>query len=201
MAVVNESEDEDDWRNVETGGVPVLNKTEKHKDDEYQCPMITVVDITGIHEIRLRFCRCQKLDDHPIAEQLLNAGLFPSSFKKPRTVFTFRVLKDFDLANLEGKTAAFKYYSKLKRLSSNIFPHMAIDRYRELLRVLRQWRDLQSRLRAGDLFAEKNPPKDQQKGRLGIFCPACPQPGVNLPANWKDDENQSVLVLFLLICM
>ena len=49
MAVVNESEDEDDWRNVETGGVPVLNKTEKHKDDEYQCPMITVVYITGIH--------------------------------------------------------------------------------------------------------------------------------------------------------
>lgn len=146
MAVVNESEDEDDRRNVETGGMPVLNKTEKHADDQYQCPMLTVVDITGIHEIQLRFCCCQKLDDNPIAEQLLKAGLFPSSFKKPRTVFTFRVLKDFDLANLEGKTAAFKYYSKLKHFSSNIFPHMTIDRYRELLQVLRQWRDLQSRL-------------------------------------------------------
>ena len=27
-------------------------------------------------------------------------------------------------------------------------------------------------------------------GALAIFCPACPQPGVNIPANWKDDSNQ-----------
>jgi hypothetical protein len=29
-------------------------------------------------------------------------------------------------------------------------------------------------------------------GDLALFCPACPQPGINLPKNWKDDPNQSV---------
>lgn len=24
-------------------------------------------------------------------------------------------------------------------------------------------------------------------GELAIFCPACPQPGINLPEDWKDD--------------
>jgi hypothetical protein len=24
-------------------------------------------------------------------------------------------------------------------------------------------------------------------GELGLFCAACPQPGVNLPDNWKED--------------
>ena len=152
--------------------------------------MITIVDITGVHEIRLRFCRCKNLDDHPIADQLLQSGLFPSSFKKPMTAFTFRVLKDFDLANLEGKTDAFKYYSKLKRLSSNTFPHMIIDRYRELLLVLRQWRDLQARQRNGEAFADPVSASSQKMGALALFCPACPQPEINLPANWKEDKNQ-----------
>ena len=57
------------------------------------------------------------------------------------------------------------------------------DRYRELLRISRQWRDLQHRKRAGfghhkDLASLNTP------GSLAIFCPACPQPGLNLPEGW-----------------
>jgi hypothetical protein len=26
-----------------------------------------------------------------------------------------------------------------------------------------------------------------QAADLALFCPACPQPGINLPDNWKDD--------------
>ena len=188
--IQDESEDEDDWTNVDKGGVPVEGRREKFSNDQYQCPVITVVDITGIHEIRLRFCRCEKLDTNPISDQLLRSGLFPSSFKKPMTAFTFRVLKDFDLANLEGKTAAFKYYAKLKRLSSNTFPHMITDRYRELLRVLRQWRDIQARQRNGEAFADASSSQAQRKGALALFCPACPQPGINLPEDWNKDKDQ-----------
>jgi hypothetical protein len=25
---------------------------------------------------------------------------------------------------------------------------------------------------------------------MALFCPACPQPGVNLPEEWVDDDNQ-----------
>ena len=29
-------------------------------------------------------------------------------------------------------------------------------------------------------------------GELTIFCPACPQPGINIPENWKEDSARQV---------
>lgn len=55
------------------------------------------------------------------------------------------------------------------------------------MRVSRQWRNLQSRLRAGfghDVDTEIG------SGDLAIFCPTCPQVGVNIPENWKDDPER-----------
>ncbi|KAG2105107.1 uncharacterized protein F5147DRAFT_775427 [Suillus discolor] len=68
------------------------------------------------------------------------------------------------------------YYSKIRRLTSSIFPLMVPDRYRELMRTARQWR--QCKLYKWHGFAHKD---DQPKaGDLALFCPACPQPGINL---------------------
>ena len=40
--------------------------------------------------------------------------------------------------------------------------------------------------------------KDElQPGSLAIFCPACPQPGINLPEDWKNDERRCVSLYFL----
>lgn len=183
-----ESEDEDDWRSAETGGIPLKNRSLKRADDKYSCPILTVVDITGIHQIRTRFCRCTPLVNIPLSDQLLRMGLFPSSMKKTRTVFTFRVLDDCHLANLEGKVSTFKYYNKLKRLTSNAFPSMGIDRYREFLRALRQWRDVRVRQRAGEAFQPAG--HEIPIGGLAQFCPTCPQPGVNLPADWESDTKR-----------
>lgn len=184
----DESEDEDSWRNTDTGGIPLRNRLPKRTDDKYDCPILTVVDITGIHELRTRFCRCSSLEDNPLSHQLLSMGLFPSSMKKTRTVFTFRLLEDFHISNMEGKVSAFKYYGKLRRLTSNAFPSMVTDRYRELLRALRQWRDIRSRQRAGVPFEPEG--SEVPLGGLGLFCAACPQPDVNLPKNWETDPNR-----------
>ena len=183
----NDSEDEEDWKNLDKGGVPLRYKRDNRRYDDLQCPVLTVVDTTGIHELRTRFCRCHSLTSNPLHTQLLNMGLYPASTERTRTVFTFRVLHHFDLTNLEGKTSAWQYYSTLRRLTSNAFPDLVVDRYRELMRVLRQWRDLTSRRRAGvplDKHLSLNP------GDLALFCPACPQPEVNLPGNWKHDTEQ-----------
>lgn len=48
---VGESEDEDGWRSAETGGIPLKNRSLKRADDKYNCPILTVIDITGIHQI------------------------------------------------------------------------------------------------------------------------------------------------------
>lgn len=85
-------------------------------------PWLVFVHTTGVHYLPVQFCLCQSHPRHHI--QLLQAGLYPATVKRPRTAFTFNVLDDFYLENLECKTAARNYYSKLKRQTSNLFPHL-----------------------------------------------------------------------------
>ena len=54
------------------------------------------------------------------------------------------------------------------------------DRYRELIRVSRQMRKLQVSKRFGAVYGSSS------QGSLAIYCPSCPQPGINLPPSWKD---------------
>ena len=183
----NESDDEEPWKNVGEGGLPLKVKRDNRKYDKLHCPLLTVVDTTGIHEMRVRFCQCQSLKVNPLQTQLMNMGLYASSSKRTRTVFTFRVLHHFDITNLEGKTTAWQYYCTLQRLTSNVFTDTVADRYRELMRALRQWRDLSSRRRAGEPL---EPGTKLKPGDLALFCAACPQPGINLPDGWENDVDQ-----------
>lgn len=60
-----------------------------------------------------------------------------------------------------------------------------------MLRTSRQWRDLKARLTFGVAFDDDDE-GGSKLGRLAWFCPACPQPGVNLPPNWQEDPVQQV---------
>lgn len=94
---------------------------------KFQCretegkPMITVVDRSGVHEIVVDWCRCLEAPAHDV--QLMLAGLFPATFRNPKTAFTFRVLKDFHLDNLECKTTPSQFFSRLRRLTNDEFPN------------------------------------------------------------------------------
>ncbi len=56
------------------------------------------------------------------------------------------------------------------------------------MRVGREWIDLTNRKRAG--FAHDPVLNMANKpGSLGVFCCACPQPGINLPPDWKEQKN------------
>jgi hypothetical protein len=83
-------------------------------------PLITVVHQSGICDMAILYCRCP---NHAMQDvQLMNAGLFPSSYKQIETAFTFAVLDDFLTDNLECKTTAQQYYSKLQSITSPLFP-------------------------------------------------------------------------------
>ncbi|KAG2335611.1 hypothetical protein BDR05DRAFT_868569, partial [Suillus weaverae] len=56
--------------------------------------------------------------------QMFRHGFFPASFNKPKTMFTFRVLNDFLLDNLECGTSVMNYYSKLWQMTSSVFLHL-----------------------------------------------------------------------------
>jgi hypothetical protein len=131
-------------------------------------------------------------------------GLFATSFERIQTVFTFEVLKDFRLSNLECKTTAYQYYQKLRRLTCPEFPKAVLNRYRELRRLSREYRNLKLWKIHGRAHDEPEGPgivmaagmqgavgNDQiPRGRLASFCPACPQPGINLPDAWQDDPQR-----------
>ena len=49
------------------------------------------------------------------------------------------------------------------------------------------WRDLKAQINAGLGHEAKT---ELQPGSLAIFCPACPQPGINLPQGWEADPKR-----------
>ncbi|GBE85939.1 hypothetical protein SCP_0804630 [Sparassis crispa] len=162
---------------------PVLSRPPRC--DSYGNRIIVIVDISGVHHIGVDWCQCEMAVECDM--QLLQMGLYPGTVKDPHTAFTFAVLDDFLLENKECKMAALNYYSKLKRVTSNAFPGTVPDHYRELMRVSRQWRQLKYRKWHGFSHDALRP---VEKGGLAIFCPACPQPGLNLPFDWQADPVQ-----------
>lgn len=60
------------------------------------------------------------------------------------------------------------------------------------MRVSRVWRDISARIQAG---YGHHPEEPLEPGGLAIFCPACPQPGVNLPDNWREDAKRYAKLL------
>lgn len=90
-------------------------------------PLLTVVDRAGIFDIEMVFCVCSIEGDKDADDkdaQLLRSGLFPATFKSIKTLFTFSVLDDFLRDNLECKTTAQQYYSKLQSTTSRMFPDL-----------------------------------------------------------------------------
>ncbi|KAH6885024.1 hypothetical protein BKA70DRAFT_1124545, partial [Coprinopsis sp. MPI-PUGE-AT-0042] len=146
--------------------------------------VITVVHPNGIHYMPFQFCNC---NDAPQEEvQLLKMAFYPSTFRDTRTVFTYSLLDNYTLETLECFTSTQHYYSKLHRLTNNDFLMAVPDRTRELRRVGRQWRNLMELRSHG--FGHLN--REPSKGQLAHFCAACPQPGVNLPDGWEEDNEQ-----------
>jgi hypothetical protein len=83
-------------------------------------PLLTVVDQSGIFDLEVLYCICPNAAAKH--EQFFNTALFPSSFKQVETAFTFAVLDDFLADNLECKTTAQQYHSKLQSITNWMFP-------------------------------------------------------------------------------
>ena len=83
-------------------------------------PLISVVHQSGVFDMEILYCICANAADGH--EQLIHSGLFPSSYKQIETTFTFSVLDDFLTDNLECKTTAQQYYSKLQSMTKPMFP-------------------------------------------------------------------------------
>lgn len=155
---------------------------------------VRVVHTNGIHNIAMLTCNCGGEDSLPC--KLVAAGLLPASFKRIRTLFTTQLLDHFRLCNLELKASAYQFYHLLQRLTNPMAPMEVVNLYREFRRMSRIWRWMK-RLKWAGISHSGKKVSDVPAGQLTVFCPACPQPGINIPDDWKDDKNRSV---FQIIC-
>ncbi|KAJ3710758.1 hypothetical protein C8R42DRAFT_596813 [Lentinula raphanica] len=88
---------------------------------------VTIVDTNGVHATRIRYCYCEGHPDY--ISQLMQARLFPGTVSLPRTLFTFRVLDEFQEHHLASKKAAYDYIGALRRLTDGAFTHAVPDGY------------------------------------------------------------------------
>lgn len=181
-------EADDDEGTAADSDIHMPASTDLPRRDAMNNAYVRIIHTNGIHFIALVTCDC-----HGAAERdtnLMNARLVPTSFVWYRTLFTTAVLDDFRITNLECKASAYQYWQKLSRMTSAATSPSDIDNfYRELRRLSRCWRWIKKLKWAGFGHKEANI-MTPAPGELAIFCPTCPQPGVNLPSNWREDENK-----------
>ena len=104
----------DQW--IDDNEDPLLGQWERFEGD-----IMVIVDCGAVHQRRVQWCHCSNAPERHI--QLLQHGLYPASLHRPRTAFTFQVLKYFWIDAVECKTSAMNFFSKLRRLTNYCMPH------------------------------------------------------------------------------
>ncbi|KAK7016228.1 hypothetical protein VNI00_018947 [Paramarasmius palmivorus] len=164
----------------------------------------TVLDTSGLHHVSLSYCGCTSsiCPDTQLQrqkwEQLMFYEWFPSTIDRPRTACTFRCLESFQLLTLTAKITAFDYYKTLECLTDNTGRHFR-SRYREFLRMVRQWRNLRMLRRAGRGHDAERNVNETQSGELAVKCIACPDPSINLPNKWTESPPELKFLYCLFI--
>jgi hypothetical protein len=172
------------------GDYPVFdqaNSSSTPKADGLNNIYVRVLHTNGIHHIGLVTCSCHGQDT--TALDLFACRLLPASFIRIRTIFTAQLMDYFRLCNLELKASAYQFYQLIRRLTLPMGQADMVNLYHEFRRMSRLWRWMKKLKWAGYGHNKQdclNPPA----GSLSIFCPTCPQPGSNLPEDWKLDKNR-----------
>ncbi|KAG1740076.1 hypothetical protein EDD22DRAFT_982245 [Suillus occidentalis] len=142
-----------------------------------------LIDTNRIHEIGLDFCGCETSERH--VKQLLHHGWFPSMSTDPRTVLTFRLLHHYQILSFESKALAYEFYHSLVRLTDNTgMMKCMLDRYDRFMWMVHEWQHLTilKRFRRGH---DPSGVDGTLQGECVVLCPACLQPGKNLPDGWQ----------------
>ena len=153
-------------------------------NDFFNNSYVRIVHTNGLHHLAMVSCQCRGAELLP--PDLIASGLVPASFQRIRTLFSTQVLNFFRLCNLEMKASAYQFYHLLRRLTA---PAEVVDLYNKFRRMTRLWRWMKKLKWAGYGHNGKRP-SHVEPGELANYCPACPQPGINLPEDWKNDPNR-----------
>ncbi|KAJ7231196.1 hypothetical protein C8J57DRAFT_1533806 [Mycena rebaudengoi] len=77
-------------------------------------------------------------------------------------------------------------------LDDHNFPQEEDDDWRKpFMQTVRQWRNIKMFKRFGRAH-DLDGIDETADGELALLCPACPQPGINLPEGWRDEPPETV---------
>ncbi|KAG9014679.1 hypothetical protein FRB90_005207 [Tulasnella sp. 427] len=141
---------------------------------------MTILHVTGQHTVTFRPCACSGAEKW---QQLLESRVFPATEFAPKTGFTFELLDHHQAFSLRAKVTLREYYQAVVDLTAAGDRRRPPMVYEQLRAAVRQYRVLVMHLRAGRTDATG----PMAPGELCVTCPACPQPGVNLPSSWESD--------------
>ncbi len=81
---------------------------------------LTVIDLTGIQLVNVRWCECGHSPGGASRRvQLLRMRWFPTTAERPNTVITFDALEFFHLLALQAKTTFYDFYETLAKRVDN----------------------------------------------------------------------------------
>ncbi|KAF9023539.1 hypothetical protein BDZ89DRAFT_955587, partial [Hymenopellis radicata] len=152
----------------------------------------TVLHTNGVHTVSLFFCECSFAP--PAYIQLLRLGWWPATPLEPHTASTFSLLRSFHYLNTLGKLPAWDMWQGLQAMTLNKTSEAPPNRYKVLLRSIRQFRHIKGMKRGGRSHDQAGI-EGTSEGELALQCLACPHPGINLPNNWQ--QNWAKLNRFL----
>ncbi|KAG1720010.1 hypothetical protein EDB19DRAFT_1898572 [Suillus lakei] len=173
-----------------TTGQKCLNPRRAFNND------FVVIDTHGIYKVSLDFCDCTTAESH--MQQLLQISWFPSTTSDPKTTAMFCALEQYHLLSFESKVSTYKFYHMLRWMSDNTGLLPIKDRYESFLQMICKWCHLKI-LKCSERGHDPSGIDGTAEGECTVLCPACPHPGKNLPADWKDAPRQWLYGLFLTI--
>ncbi|KAJ7438353.1 hypothetical protein FB451DRAFT_1570308 [Mycena latifolia] len=162
---------------------------------------IVVVEENGFHLRTTEFCACLCPGEQVVRSewrQLLAVRLFPATWKRPETVFTFNVMRQFHIHSLTSKKSAYDYVRALAKLTDSVFPQDVKNRYREFQHSYRIWRYLALARRTGVAHGINRHVPHRQPNSLTVRCPACPEVGYNISEETINNALESDMHKFTL---
>jgi hypothetical protein len=155
---------------------------------------VNLVALNGIHDADIRYCACVNgaVDwKQQKAAQLLRAGFLPGSPSNPKNVFAIGLVKHFH----SYPQVLYEFVDGIRRATNNAFPadapvcyssnnkeswlNVPQDLQSQFAVAERFWSAMTTRRRLGQQHGIDNLLTYRPNGNLSVYCPACPEHGVN----------------------
>ncbi|KAI5888639.1 uncharacterized protein SCHCODRAFT_02587995 [Schizophyllum commune H4-8] len=144
----------------------------------------TVIDTNGVHIVAVQFCGCGKSAENH-RQQLMRVGWWPGTIKNPQTCATLACLRQFHKLNACSKISIHEFWRAIERLTDNTGTIHIKSKRQVFASMINHFRHVVMLRRFGRAHVDDGVSTTPQGG-LAIRCPACPEPGRNLPRGWQE---------------